>query len=199
MEEIAPGVFHWKARHPRIKVEVSSYYLAEPRTLLDPMVPPDEGLEWFDERPPERIVLTNRHHYRESDRFRDRFDLTVKVNEAGMHEFEGAPQVESFSIGDEIAPGVTAHEFGAICPDDTALHIATGPGFVAFADGVIRYGKLGFVPDNLMDGPDEVKRQTYEMARDLLDLDFDGVLVAHGDPMPSGAKQALREFVEGAA
>src|SRR5947207_14608969 len=199
MQEIAPGVFHWKARHPRIKMDVSSYYLAEPSVLLDPMVPPDEGLEWFDERPPERIVLTNRHHYRESDRFRERFDLPVKVNERGMHEFEGGPQVEPFSIGDELAPGVTAHEFGAICPDDTALHIATGPGFVAFADGVIRYGKLGFVPDNLMDGPDEVKRHTYDMARDLLELDFDGVLVAHGDPIPSGGKQALREFVEGAA
>ena len=77
VEEIAPGVFHWKARHPRIKAEVSSYYLAEPRTLLDPMVPTDVGLAWFDERRPERIVLTNRHHYRESDRFRERWDVAI--------------------------------------------------------------------------------------------------------------------------
>ena len=47
MEEIAPGVFHWKAVHPIIRAEVSSYYVADSGTLLDPMVPPDEGLEWF--------------------------------------------------------------------------------------------------------------------------------------------------------
>ena len=110
MEELAPGVFHWKAKHPSIGALVSSYFIADSGTLLDPMVPPEEGLEWFDERPPQRIVLTNRHHYRESDRFH----VPVLVNEVGLHEFEGGPQVEGFSIGDEVAPGVTAHEFGAI-------------------------------------------------------------------------------------
>jgi hypothetical protein len=196
MDELAPGVFHWKAMHPRIRTEVSSYYLADSGTLLDPMVPPDEGLDWFGSRTPQRIVLTNRHHYRESERFRERFDLPGLVNEVGLHEFEDGRQVEGFSIGDEVAPGVTAHEFGAICPDDTALHVAAGPGFLAFADGLIGYGGIGFVPDNLMDDPDEVKRRTYELSRDLLDLDFDGILVAHGDPLPAGAKQALRDFVE---
>src|SRR3954447_9603891 len=196
MNELAPGIFHWKAVHPRIKMEVSSYYLADSGTLLDPMVPPDEGLDWFEERPPQRIVLTNRHHYRDADRYRERFDLPVLVNRTGLHEFEGGPQVDAFAVGDEVAPGVTAHEFGAICPDDTALHIAAGPGFLAFADGVIRYGEIRFVPDNLMDEPEQVKRRTYELARDLLDLDFDGVLVAHGDPQPSGGKDALRRFVE---
>ena len=196
MQEIAPGIFHWKATHPRIKIEVSSYYLADSATLLDPMVPPDEGLEWFDERPPERIVLTNRHHYREADRFRERFDLPVSCNEVGLHEFEGGPQVDGFAIGEEVAPGVTAHEFGSICPDDTALHVSTGPGFLAFADGVMRYGDLGFVPEEYMDDPEEVKRGVYANARLLLDLDFDGILVAHGDPQPSGGKEALRRFVE---
>jgi hypothetical protein len=198
MEEIAPGVFHWKAMHPRIRSEVSSYYVADSGTLLDPMVPPDEGLEWFDERSPRRIVLTNRHHYRDADRFRERFDLPVACNETGLHEFEGGPRVDGFSIGDEVAPGVTAHELDSICPDDTALHIAAGPGFLAFADGIIRYGgELGFVPEQHMDDPEEVKRGVRENGRGLLALDFDGILVAHGDPLPSGGREALRRFVEG--
>ena len=192
MDEIAPGIFHWKAMHPRIRMEVSSYYLAEAETLLDPMVPPDVGLEWFEERPVQRIVLTNRHHYRESDRF----GLPVLCNETGLHEFEGGPQVEGFRVGDEVAPGVTAHEFGAICPDDTALHIAAGAGFLAFADGLIRYGEVGFVPDSFYDHPDEEKRRTYELARPLLALDFDGLLFAHGEPQATGGKEALRRFVE---
>jgi hypothetical protein len=197
MDELAPGIFHWKARHPSIGAEVSSYYLAGSGTLLDPMVPPGEGLEWFDERPPQRIVLTNRHHYRDSDRFRERFDLPVACNETGLHEFEGGPKVDGFSIGDEVAPGVTAHELDSICPDDTALHIAAGPGFVAFADGIIRYGDLGFVSEQHMDDADQVKRGVYEHARELLRLDFDGILVAHGDPLASGGREALERFVEG--
>jgi hypothetical protein len=197
MEEIAPGIFHWKAMHPRIRSEVSSYYLADSGTLLDPMVPPDEGLEWFDESPPQRVVLTNRHHYRESDRFRERFDLPVACNETGLHEFERGPRVDGFSVGDEVAPGVTAHELDSICPDDTCLHIAAGPGFLAFADGIISYRGLGFVPDGYMDDPEEVKRGVREKAGRLLELDFDGILVAHGDPQPSGGREALRRFVEG--
>lgn len=199
MQELAPGIFHWKALHPRIRTQVSSYFLADSGTLLDPMVP-DEGIDWFESRPPERIVLTNRHHYRDSDRFHERFDLPpVLVNEAGLHEFENTNrEVEGFSVGDEVAPGVTAHEFGAICPDDTAIHIATGPGFIAFADGLIRYGDVGFVPDNLMDEPENVKRETYAYVENLLELDFDGLLFAHGEPMPSGGKEALRAFVSNA-
>jgi glyoxylase-like metal-dependent hydrolase (beta-lactamase superfamily II) len=196
MEEIAPGIFYWKALHPSIGAEVSSYFLADSATLLDPMVPPDEGLDWFDDHRPERIVLTNRHHHRETERYRERFGVAVLCNRVGLHEFENGPEVEGFSIGDEVAPGVTAHEFGAICPDDTALHIAQGSGFVAFADSLIRYDGLGFVPDRHMDDPAQVKRDTRAMARDLLELDFDGLLFAHGDPQPSGGKAALRDFAE---
>jgi len=194
MNEIAPGIFHWKAFHENIRTDVSSYFLAESGTLLDPMEPA-EGLDWFDGRSPERVVLTNRHHYRHSDRFRERFDLPVACNEAGLHEFEDGPQVDGFSIGDEVAPGVTAHEFGAIAPDDTALHIATAPGFLAFADGIVNYRKLSFVPDFLMDDPEKVKRGVYQDSGRLLELDFDGLLFAHGEPMVGGGKDALRAFV----
>jgi hypothetical protein len=31
----------------------------------------------------------------------------------------------------------------------------------------------------------------------LLDLEFDGLLFAHGTPIPEGAKSALRAFVDG--
>ena len=46
MIEIAPGLWHWTARREPIGAEVSSYYLALERVILDPMIPP-EGLGWF--------------------------------------------------------------------------------------------------------------------------------------------------------
>ena len=37
MQEIAPGIWHWKARHPHIGMEVSSYFLPGQGMLLDPL------------------------------------------------------------------------------------------------------------------------------------------------------------------
>ena len=117
-----------------------------------------------------------------------------------MHEFECGPKVEGFAFGEELAPGITAHQLGAICPDDTAPHIRTGGGALAFADGLTRPrgGGLAFVPGFLMgDDPSAVRAGLHETLRGLLDLDFDSLLFAHGEPLIGGGKVALREFVAG--
>jgi hypothetical protein len=45
VQEVLSGLFHWTARHPKIGVEVSCYWLEESGVLFDPLVPPQEGLE----------------------------------------------------------------------------------------------------------------------------------------------------------
>jgi hypothetical protein len=198
MDEVEPGIFHWSAYHEGIRQRVSSYYVEGAAAVIDPMLPPD-GLEWFAARPLERILLTNRHHYRRSDDFRERFGCPVFCNREGLHEFENGPQVEGFSIGEEVAPAIVAREVGAICPDDTALQVTVGDGVLAFADGLIRSadGSLGFVSDFLLgDDPDGVKRELSEALGRLLDLDFDTLLFAHGEPLAGGGKAALRRFLE---
>jgi hypothetical protein len=199
MKEILPGVWHWTARHPKIHIRVSSYWLEEPAVAIDPLLP-DEGLDWFrrDGRTVRQIVLTNRHHSRDAEQLAETFDARVLAHGAGLHEFTGSSlRVQPFAPGDTLAPGVTAHELAAICPDDAVLHIAAGPGALAFADGIItRDGEIGFVPDDLMDGADEVKRLTMQRLRPMLELPFDALLFAHGDPIVTGGKEALRRFVE---
>jgi hypothetical protein len=198
MKEILPGIHHWTRLHPRIRQPVSSYYVEPVQLLIDPLVP-REGLEWFESRRPAQIVLTNRHHYRQSDRFVDAFGCVVRCSEPGLHEFENGPAVEGFAFGEELAPGVTALEVGAICPDDTALQVQLGGGALAFADGLTRPGggPLAYVPDFLMgDDPEAVKAGLTRSLARLLELSFDSLLFAHGDPLVGGAKPALREFVE---
>jgi hypothetical protein len=197
MEEIRPGLWHWRALHPRIRIEVSSYYVAGSGTLIDPMLPA-EGLKWFREHgEPRRVLLTNRHHYRQSGELAEAFGCPVLCHEAGLHEFEGGPEVQGFSFGDELAAGITALEVGAICPEETALHIEIGGGLLSFADGLIHHGELSFVPDSLLgEDPEGVKRGLREALRRLLDLEFDSLLFAHGDPLLGGGREALREFVE---
>jgi hypothetical protein len=197
VEQVLPGVWHWSAYHQGIRQGVHSHFLAGARTLIDPMLPPDEGLDWFEgERRPERIVLTNRHHYRQSDRFVEAFGCPVLCHEAGLHEFEGGPDVEGFAFGDEVAPGVEAMEVAAICPEETALY-ASDPGLVSVADGVIRSeGRLAFVPDFLLgDDPEGVKEGLRAAYRRISEeRDFDNLLLAHGEPLIGGAGEALRAF-----
>jgi glyoxylase-like metal-dependent hydrolase (beta-lactamase superfamily II) len=199
VDEILDGIFHWTAFHEGIRMDVSSYYVAhESFALIDPMLP-DDGLEWFERRQaPERILLTNRHHYRHSARFVEAFDCPVYCHEAGLHEFEGGPAVEGFAFGEEVAPSIVALEVDAICPEDSSLHISASGGALAFADGLVRFrdDSLAFVPDSLMDDPETVKRGLRESLRSLLERDFDSLLFAHGLPLVGGAKSALTAFVE---
>ncbi len=204
MDEVLPGVFHWTARHPKIGVEVSSYWLEGAGVLFDPLVPVEEGLEWFASRAlaPSAILLSNRHHYRESGRFAERFGCTVHCNSAGLHEFTHGEVVHGFEIGDSLPGGVIACELGAICPDDTALHLREQRALV-IADGVVRggpYGSggpLGFVPDSLMDDPPATKRGLLAAcARLLAELDFEHLLLAHGGPVIGDGRALLQDLVD---
>ena len=120
MDEIARGIYRWSAFRDTIDSDVNSYYVEPAATVLDPMLPPD-GLDWFAGRNVDRVVLTNRHHYRDSDRFHDRFGIPVLVVEQGLHEVEGKPGVQSFAFGEEVVPSITAHAIDPSWPDEGAL------------------------------------------------------------------------------
>jgi glyoxylase-like metal-dependent hydrolase (beta-lactamase superfamily II) len=197
VNEIAPGLWHWTGRHDHIRSDVSSYYLAESAVLIDPMIPA-EGLAWFEQRgTPEHILLTNRHHDRESWRLREAFGCTVHCIRNGMYELDGRGPAEPFDFGDELPGGVVVHEVDAISPDETALYVPSHRA-LACADGVVRSrdsGHLAFVSDYLMDDPEETKEGLREAYRRLLDLDFELLLLAHGTPVLDDGKGALRAFV----
>lgn len=199
MDEISPGLWHWTARHPHIDMDVSSYYLAPERVALDVLLPPD-GVDWFASigAPPEHVVLTNRHHDRDAWRLQEAFGCAVHCVSAGVGELDGRGAVTSFQFGDELPGGIVAHEIGAICPDETALHIPAHRA-LAVADGVVRWpgtDGLTFVPDSLMDEPEQTKRRLRDAYASLLELDFERLLLAHGEPVRGDARAALRNFVD---
>jgi len=193
MDEIAPGYFHWSARHPTIGQVVHSYFVEPAAMAIDPLFP-GESAAALDGRTPERVVLTNRHHYRSSARL----DVPVLVSEPGLHEVEGRPGIRAFAFGDEVAPGVTALEIGVICPDETALHIAHGDGALAVADGVMRDGdgNLCFVSDDYIgDDPPAIHRGLRAAyAKACEEHEFELLLLAHGAPIVGGGRDALLAF-----
>lgn len=199
MQEIRPDLWHWTAHHEHISTPVSSYYLVGDRVLIDPMVP-DEGLGWFERLGrPEHIVLSNRHHDRHSWQLRDAFGCTVHCVSNGLYELEGRGPAEPFEFGDELPGGILAHEVDAICPDECALYLR-GHRALVCADGVVRGpngGPLMFVPDGLMEEPEQTKEGLRAAYRRLLGLDFDLLLLAHGAPVLTDGRAALESFIGG--
>jgi hypothetical protein len=61
-----------------------------------------------------------------------------------------------------------------------------------------RHGELGFVPDFLLgDDPDAVKHGLRERFHRLAEeVEFDALLLAHGDPVSTGGRTALRTFAD---
>jgi hypothetical protein len=178
-------------------MDVSSYYLLQERVLLDPVIPA-VGLSWFEQHgAPEHVLLTNRHHDRQAWRLREAFGCEVHCIRNGLPELDGRGAATPFDFGDELPGGIVAHEVDAICPDETALYIPAHAA-LACADGVVRWrsgDSLGFVPDYLMDDPEKTKQGLRDAYRRLLELDFDRLLLAHGDPVVGGGREALRGFL----
>ena len=191
MDEIAPGLWHWTALRETIGTEVSSYYLTAERVWIDPMLPPERA-DWFQ---PEHAVLTCRHHSRDAWKL----DCSVWVVEQGAHELEGRGEFRTFAWGDDLPGGMVAYEVGALSPDETALHIPAHRA-LAIGDGVVRWRDvegLTFVPDFLMDDPEATRADLRAAYRRLLDeLEFDHLLLAHGEPVVGTAGEELRNLVE---
>jgi hypothetical protein len=210
---ILPGVVHWTAVHPKIRVGVSSYWIAHARVLLDPLLPPG-GLDWLAEvGPPEHVVLTNRHHWRHCSEITGRFGCPVWCNELGLPELDGEPgreRVRGFRTGDALPGGIESYDVGVLCPDETALRfeLPAGAACLAVADGVVRIGEaargegpLAFVPDFLIAQEparvEAVKRGLRRAYRGLCDLEWDTLLLAHGHPFVGDGREKLRAFVGG--
>jgi hypothetical protein len=196
MREIVPGIFHWSAFHEPIHAKVSSYYVQPAGIVLDPKVPED-GLEALPGKP-QQVALTSGHHSRDAQRFAGAFDIPIRASrQAAEHLGDSALEIQTFSDGEQLAPGVMAIHIGVLSPDEGALHLAVAEGALAFADGLNRNGgTLGFFKDELLgDEPERVKRELKQAFKGLLTLDFDHLLFAHGEPLIGGGKAELRDFV----
>jgi hypothetical protein len=199
IEEILPGLAQWSAFHEGIGQLVHSGFDLSSGTLIDP-IEPQEGLEAVATlAKPQRIVLTNRHHYRHSARYVERYGCPVLCHKAGLAHFSDDRPVQGFSFDEQLADGVRALELGSICAEETALLLDIHDGTLVFGDGLTRDAdeSLAFMPDSLLgEDPQGVRSGLLRNLRRILDEeDFDALLFAHGEPVSSGARTLFADFL----
>ncbi len=199
MEQVQPGIYHWTGHDAEVRAPVHSHYVEPAGVLVDPVVPED-GMTAFDGLGvrPQQILLTNRRHRREAERFREAFDCAVRIGARAVSETDGL-EAEPFEDGDEVAWGITAITIGHALPEETLFHVAHGEGAAVFGDTLVHPAgaPIGLPPDDLLGShPDRLRRRYKEAFRGLLLRDFDMLLLAHGAPVANRGKAALRKLVE---
>jgi hypothetical protein len=201
IEEVLPGLLQWSAFHEGIGRRVHSTFALRSGTLIDPMEPPEGLAALAALATPRLVVLTNRHHYRHSDRFAAVFGCPVRCHQAGLAHFAGGHQVDGFAFDEQLTDDLRALELGAICAEETTLLLDAADGVLCFGDGLTRAGErdgaLAYMPDRLLgDDPARVRAGLARSLQRMFEEDFDALLFAHAEPVLGGGRALLSEFLE---
>jgi glyoxylase-like metal-dependent hydrolase (beta-lactamase superfamily II) len=161
--------------------------------LVDPPDPGEDGWATVDMFEPfAGVWLTNRNHSRAAAAFRERYGLTVWAHEADAGRLEAGAD-RTLAGATTIAGDIEIVPVPGKSPGEIAFHLPRS-GALIVGDLVIGVppGELSTYPDEVIDDRAELQRS----AARLLDYDFDALLLCDGQPLPSGGKEKLREFVE---
>jgi len=195
VKEIVPDVQTWSVFAPDKGYAFNGYAVnTEGGTvLIDPPEPAEEGWGALDLLEPfAGIWITNRNHSRAAAAVRERYGVSVWVHAADADRLE--VDADGTVRGDERLPGdVQLIHVPGKSPGEVAFHLPRSRALV-IGDVVIGVpaGQLSTYPDKVIEDRAELHRSAARM----LDYDFDALLLCDGEPVLSGGKQLLREFVE---
>jgi glyoxylase-like metal-dependent hydrolase (beta-lactamase superfamily II) len=205
MREILPGIFTWGSTYVDRPWDLNGYAItfAGCTVLVDPPQPQEDEWSGFNAmKPITKIVLTNRDHVRGAESFRTRFDARLVAGTDEVTQFAHLGIDEKVREGELIAgvlrvihlPGKSPGEIGLYF--DPAHHTVSREmgGIVLLGDAIIGNppGALSLIPEAKLDDSSELKRSL----RKLVDYDFEVLLLCDGQPVLSGGKQKLAEFLK---
>ncbi|MER3409579.1 MAG: MBL fold metallo-hydrolase [Thermoleophilia bacterium] len=187
VEEVVPGVWHWRVHDDRIDFVSSAHAVAANRGLvfIDPL-PLALGVQ-NALGPVQAVVLTTSSHQRSAWRLRRELGMGVWAP-ASAQEVEEEPD-ERYQDGDRL-PGDLLAIFtpGAGTRQHSLLDEERGVLFTPDLFVVPPGGRLALTPAEYMDDPAEARRS----AEKLLQLDFSVLCTGHGQPVLDDPKAAIR-------
>ncbi|MHB8420522.1 MAG: MBL fold metallo-hydrolase [Myxococcales bacterium] len=180
---VVPGLLRWGVHERRIggmRGEAYSVQIDGRQLLVDPLPLIEPALERLAAQGPvQAILLTIQSHQRSAWRYRERFHAPVYAPE-GSQGLDDRPD-HLFREGAELPGGLTAIALPGPAFSEQGLLWRSATGRVAFVGDLVtcRSGRLGFVPDEYMDAPDQARASVRRLARETLDVLCPG----HGPPL----------------
>ena len=208
-EKLANGLWRWTERHPEWhpgefgrEVACFAVQAGEDTLLIDPLLPEDDSalLALVDEILTDRLTLlvTIPYHVRSAEaiwrHYRKQAETTIRGHAAAAKRLDDRSGFREIDPAAELPGGVTAHRIGKPRRQETPLLLPSHRALV-FGDAVAEVdGRLRVWSDRKID--DKVERFYRERfnptLEPLLDLDFERVLVTHGQPVMKDGPRALR-------
>lgn len=187
--EVFPRVYRWTIQDDRIDAQSDSYAVVDGNqvVLIDPLPMANQDLARLGTV--HAIVLTASCHERSAWRYRR--ELTVPVHApAGAVDFEEDPDFW-YDQGDHLAGNLIAIHSPGPTEAYYSLYLERDGGVVFCGDLLTNYGnaQLAFVADEYQDDPPRIRKSV----RHLLSLEFKALCPNHGEPITSGAKEAIRD------
>jgi hypothetical protein len=187
VRDVAPGLWIWRRPHPDWREGldweplVTSTYV-ESRgevAVLDPLAPPDDAVDvWerLDARPPTLAAVLKPDHVRDVDLFVRRYGARGFGPRVYFRDDIPETHLEPISPGEEL-PGGLLPLYDGRSRDETPLWLPEQRALV-FADGLTAPGG-----ELRVWGTPWHEQAVLPALRALLDLPFEHVIVAHGEPV----------------
>jgi glyoxylase-like metal-dependent hydrolase (beta-lactamase superfamily II) len=201
IKETLPGVYSWSEYSDEKQLDFNGILIIGKgeSIIIDP---PDLGKDDVDELknlidshsscPLKGVLLTNAHHERASDLLTNQLSVPVWVNVLDKETLETSTD-KTFKGGDILFCGIQAIQLEhQKSPGETAFYIEDQK-IMILGDALIGKvpGKLNMLPPDKYQDPAKAKTGLNQ----LLDYDFDTLLVGDGSSILKGGKDAVKNFL----
>lgn len=207
-QPLADDLWRWTARHPEwhpgeFGSEVACFALraGDDAILIDPLLPPEpQAVLDLIERILEgrlAILITIPYHVRSSEQIWERYrgdaDTAIWGHGASAKRLRDRSAFHQIDPGSELPGGISAHRIGKPRRYEMPLHVPSHKALV-FGDAVAEVdGRLVvWSAERVDDRVERFYRERFNPSLEpLLELDFDRVLVTHGQPVMRGGREQL--------
>lgn len=197
MREILSDIYTWPWFSEPHGYDFNGHLICygEGNLCIDPVEPNEEAAEKIVRLGVARILLTNRNHSRAANMVRGRTGARTAIHpdDASHALSQGTELDDELRPDDRIGPLVVIGVPGK-SPGEVAFHWPERR-LLIVGDAVIGNppGRCGLLREAVMDDPSRLR----ESVRDLLELDFEALLVGDGEPILRDAKGRLEDLIEG--
>jgi glyoxylase-like metal-dependent hydrolase (beta-lactamase superfamily II) len=196
MREILPSIHTWPWYSERFHYDFNGYLVehAGGNLVIDPVEMTPAVEDELARRGVARILLTNRNHFRDAAKLRQRTGARVAVHPADA----AFVRDKGVTVDDELHEGQVVGPLRVVgvpgkSPGEVALHWPER-GILFVGDACVGNppGECGLLPEKVMDSPEELRSSLRRLAQTV---DFEVLLVGDGAPVLTGGRASLGRLV----